>query len=175
MERKIYKTRPTSVLNADETKIYDVIDELALEFERVDRTDNDNESEEVYEILSVKHLKNLLLCNAGKTRFYLLTMPSDVPFKSSVLSKQLGTSRFSFAPEEYLKEFLHAVPGTSSVLGLVFDTEHKVQPVIDERVLEEGVFGCLPCSNSASLKFKTSDITDKFLKYTGHSFLTVRM
>lgn len=175
MERKIYTGRPKDALSADEEKIYEVLNGLSLCFERMDRTESDNESEAIYELLGIKHLKNLLLCNAGKTRFYLLVMPADVPFKSSVLSKQLGTSRFSFAPEEYLKEFLHAVPGTSSILGLIFDEEHKVQPVIDERVLEERYFGCLPCSNSASLKFVTNDITEKFLNYTGHSFITVRM
>ena len=174
-DRTIEKNRPETAAGTTEEAIYDVLEKLGIEFSRLDRIEGDSESEEVYGILGIRHLKNLLLCNAQKTNFYLLVMPADVPFKSSVLSKQLGTSRFSFAPEEYLMQFLHAKSGTSSILGLIFDKEHSVKLVIDERILDEKYFGCLPCTDSASLKFERDDILVKLLAFTGHSYTVVRM
>ena len=174
-QRVIYKTRPEDNIGTNEMQIYDVIEELGLDFERADRVESDNVDEEVYKLLGIRHLKNLLLCNASKSNFYLLVMPADVPFKSSVLSKQLGTSRFSFAPEEFLLEFLHAKSGCASILGLIFDKNKKVQLVIDERVLEEEYFGCLPCADTSSIKFNTKELLDKLLSYTGHFYTVVRM
>ncbi len=135
----------------------------------------DEGTENVYELLEIMHLKNLLLCNAQKTKFYLLVMPASVPFKSNVLSKQLGTARFSFAPEENLKQFLGVKPGSASILGLVNDKDRNVQLVFDERVLENEFYGCHPCVNTTSLKLKTDDILNKFLNFTGHYYTIVRM
>ena len=173
--RQIYKKRPDGEIGTDEKAIYDVLEKLNLSFERADRVKSDNVDEEIYKLLRIRHLKNLLLCNASKSNFYLLVMPADVPFKSAVLSKQLGTSRFSFAPEEFLFEFLHAKSGCASILGLIFDTQKKIQLVIDERVLEEEYFGCLPCNENSSIKFNTKELLEKLLSHTGHNYITVRM
>ena len=174
-DRKIYTSRPEKLLDCDQKEIYDCLEKLGLEFERMDRIESDNVDENVYKILGIRRLKNLLLCNASRTNFYLLIMTADVPFKSAVLSAQLGTSRFKFAPEEYLKELIHAKPGTSSILGLIFDKEKKVQLLIDELVLEQKYFGCLPCCDDTSLKFDTKQLLEKLLEYTGHAYTVVKM
>ena len=106
LKREIYNSRPADKRSAEEESVYDVLESLGIEFERMDWLPEDDGSENVYDYLGILHLKNLLLCNAQKTKFYLLVMPASVPFKSNVLSKQLGTPRFSFAPEEFLLEFL---------------------------------------------------------------------
>lgn len=174
-ERNIYTTRPTEKRTSEEEAVYDLLEKLEIPFERVDWTKEDENSENVYEILNIMHLKNLLLCNAKKTKFYLLVMPASVPFKSNVLSKQLGTPRFSFAPEENLKELLNVRPGSASILGLYCDKEKKIQLCIDERVLENEYYGCHPCVKTTSLKIKTEDILNKFLPYTGHYYTIVKM
>ena len=174
-QRTIYKSLPETFGSEQEKTAYQLVEKLGMEFERIDRTSADENSEEVYELLGAMHLKNLLLCNAQKTKFYLLVMPASVPFKSNVLSKQLGTSRFSFAPEEILFELLGVKPGSASILGLYKDMEQKINLVFDERVLQNEFYCCYPCVNSASLKFKTDDILNKFLKYTGHFYSVVRM
>ena len=175
MERTIYTARPEDKRSDEEEAVYDVLEELGIEFSRVDWFKEDEGSENVYNALGIMRLKNLLLCNAQKTKFYLLVMPASVPFKSNVLSKQLGTARFSFAPEENLKELLHVKPGSASILGLHNDKDKVVNLCIDERVLAEEYYGCHPCVNTTSLKIKTSDILDKFLAYTGHFYSVVRM
>ena len=175
MERQIFTTRPEIKRSPQEEAVYDKLEELGIEFKRVDRIPEDEGTENVYEILGILHLKNLLLCNAQKTKFYLLVMPASVPFKSNVLSKQLGTARFSFAPEEQLIKYLGVKPGSASILGLMNDKDREVNLVIDERVLEQEYYGCHPCVNTTSLRLKTSDILEKFLTHTGHFYTIVRM
>jgi Ala-tRNA(Pro) deacylase len=175
MTRTIFNCRPDDKRSAEEEAVYDVLEQLEIPFDRLDWAPEDEGSENVYETLGIMRLKNLLLCNAQKTKFYLLVMPASVPFKSNVLSKQLGTPRFSFAPEENLKELLHVRPGSASILGLHNDKERVVNLCIDERVLEQEYYGCHPCVNTTSLKIKTSDILEKFLAHTGHFYTIVRM
>ena len=50
----------------------------------------------VEERLGVRICKNLFLCNRQKTVFYLLLIPADKRFKTSVVSKLIGSSRLSF-------------------------------------------------------------------------------
>lgn len=175
IKRTIYSERPCEKRSAEEEAVYDVLERLEIPFSRMDWLPEDEGSENVYEYLGIMRLKNLLLCNAQKTKFYLLVMPASVPFKSNVLSKQLGTPRFSFAPEENLKELLHVKPGSASILGLHNDKERVVNLCIDERVLENEYYGCHPCVNTTSLKIRTEDILNKFLTYTGHFYTIVRM
>ena len=118
---------------------------------------------EVDAILDVHICKNLFLCNRQKTNFYLLVMPGDKPFKTKEFSKQMGISRLSFADESFMEQFLDIHPGSVSVLGLMNDKEHRVSLAIDEDVLKEEMFGCHPCENTSSIRFRTKDLTEKIL------------
>jgi Ala-tRNA(Pro) deacylase len=90
-------------------------------------------------------------------------MPGDKPFKTKELSKQMGISRLSFADESFMEQFLDIHPGSVSVLGLMNDKEHRVKLAIDEDVLKEEMFGCHPCENTSSIRFKTRDLMEKIL------------
>jgi len=68
-------------------------------------------------------------------------MPGDKPFKTKELSKQINSSRLSFAEEEYMVRFLDVYPGSATVLGLMNDKDHRVKTVIDEDVFKEEMFG----------------------------------
>ena len=103
-------------------------------------------------------------------------MPGGKRFKTAVLSKQIGSSRLSFADSQYMEEFLDITPGSVSVLGLMNDTDNQVQLLIDEDVITGHEFiGCHPCINTASLKIKTSDILEKFLPYVNHTYILVHL
>ena len=120
-------------------------------------------------VLDATICKNLLLCNRQCTAFYLLMIPGDKVFKTSVLSKQIGSSRLSFASAEYMEQYLDITPGSVSVLGLMNDRENHVQLLIDEDVLKGAYFGCHPCINTSSLRIKTSDLMEKILPAVGHA------
>ena len=112
--------------------------------------------------------KNLFLCNAQKTKFYLLLMPGHKKFKTKVLSKQIGSARLSFADDDHMKEYLGLTPGSVSIMGLMNDPENHIKLLIDSDVLKDEYFGCHPCINTTSMKLKTSDIMEKFLPAVHH-------
>ncbi|MBQ9065809.1 MAG: prolyl-tRNA synthetase associated domain-containing protein [Blautia sp.] len=150
-----------------EQRTYRFLDELGIQFDRTDHPDQPATSMEVCQdvdaVLGIHICKNLFLCNRQKTKFYLLVMPGDKTFKTKELSGQMGISRLSFAEEEYMEQFLDIHPGSVSVLGLMNDKEKRVQLIIDEDVLKEEMFGCHPCENTSSMRFKTEDLTERIL------------
>ena len=96
-------------------------------------------------------------------------LPGDKTFKTSVLSKKIGSSRLSFAEPRYMEEFLDITPGSVSVLGLMNDHDMHVQLLIDDEVLEGEYFGCHPCINTSSLRIKTADLLEKIIPAMGHT------
>ena len=127
----------------------------------------------ISDVLGCDVCKNLVLCNRQKTQFYLLTMPSDKPFYTKDLSKQIGSARLSFASAEAMEELLRVHPGSASILSLMFDTEHKVQLVMDRETKECDYFSCHPCKSTGTLKLKTDDVLHTFLPTTGHEPMVV--
>lgn len=164
---ELYKGPPADMTGREEREIraYAFLDSLGIEYERTDHPDLPASSMEVCavvdRILNVRICKNLFLCNRQKTDFYLLIMPGDKPFKTKELSKQLNTSRLSFADETDMVRFLDVYPGSATVLGLMNDKEHRVRAVVDEDVFKEEMFGCHPCVNTSSVRFRTAELTEK--------------
>ena len=158
-----------------EVRTYALLDTLGIPFTRVDHdaTATIDACLEVEKILGIHICKNLFLCNAQKTRFYLLMMPENKKFKTKNLSKQINSARLSFAGDEYMEQFLDITPGSVSILGLANDKENQVQLLIDSDVLKDPFLGCHPCINTSSLKIKTADLTEKFLPAVHHSYITV--
>ena len=153
-----------------EIRVYDLLDRLDVNFQRIDHEAamTMEACAAIDEVLDATICKNLLLCNRQCTAFYLLLLPGDKPFKTSVLSKQIGSSRLSFASAEYMERFLDITPGSLSILGLMNDHDHQVQLLIDEEVLKGEFIGCHPCINTSSLRLKTADLMEKIIPAMGH-------
>ena len=153
-----------------EIRCYDLLDSLGIEYQRIDHeAANTMEAcEAVDEALGATICKNLLLCNRQCTAFYLLMIPGDKIFKTSVLSKKIGSSRLSFASPEYMEEFLDITPGSVSVLGLMNDKDMRVQLLIDQDVLKGEYIGCHPCINTSSLRIRTEDVVNKLIPAMDH-------
>ena len=153
-----------------EMKCYEVLQQLNIPFKRLDHeaVGTVDGCQEIERLLDMPIYKNLFLCNSKKDQYYLLTMPGHKVFKSSPIAKQIGSTRLSFGTPEVLEAYLNLTPGSVSLLGLIFDTEHKVKVLLDEAILQEAAIGCHPCMNTTSLKMSTHDLIDKFLSYTGH-------
>ncbi|MBO5200248.1 MAG: prolyl-tRNA synthetase associated domain-containing protein [Clostridia bacterium] len=169
-DKTVYST-PKEGCTEKEQVCYDALNSLGIPYERVSHGEigTIEGCYEIKEVLGCEIKKNLFLCNAQKTDFYLLIMPGEKPFKTKLLSPQLGCSRLSFAPPEYMEELINCTPGSASVLGLLFDKGIKVRLIIDKDVLGDEHFGCHPCLNSSSLKIKTADIMEKLLPYCHHT------
>ena len=153
-----------------EIRVYDLLDRLHIPYQRIDHEAamTMEACAAVDEALGATICKNLLLCNRQCTEFYLLLLPGDKPFKTKELSKQIGSSRLSFAAAEYMEQFLDITPGSVSVLGLMNDHDNRVQLVMDEDILKGEYFGCHPCINTSSLRLKISDLMEKIIPAMGH-------
>ena len=153
-----------------EVRVYDLLDHLGVDYQRIDHEAamTMEACAAIDEVLDATICKNLLLCNRQCTVFYLLLLPGDKPFKTSVLSKQIGSSRLSFAGAEYMERFLDITPGSLIILGLMNDRDMQVQLLIDEDVLKGEFIGCHPCINTSSLRLRTADLTGKIIPAMGH-------
>ncbi|MBQ6809364.1 MAG: prolyl-tRNA synthetase associated domain-containing protein [Clostridia bacterium] len=160
-----------------EVRCYDFLDELEIEYWRVDHEAAFTMEAclEIDKVLEATVCKNLFLCNRQKTAYYLLLMPGDKPFKTKELSAQINSSRLSFAGEEDMLKYLDLQPGSVSFLGLMNDSEKKVQLLVDEDLLASEWIGMHPCVNTSSLKIKTADIFGKILEKLGREMKTVNL
>lgn len=180
MELRLVKGRPESTegRSEKEIRVYDLLDSLGISYDRVDHEEaNTMEAcAAIDEVLAPAVIcKNLFLCNAQKTKFYLLMIREDKKFKTKEISHQINSSRLSFAPPEYMEKYLDITPGSVSVMGLMNDKENEVTLLVDEDVLKAEYFGCHPCINTSSLKLKTSDVFGTFLQAVGHEYQVVEL
>ena len=156
---ELQKGRPADTAGRLEKEIrtYDLLDRLGVEYERVD------------------HAPAMTMEVCQETKFYLLMIPDTKVFHTKDLSAQIGSARLSFAKAEYMEKFLNITPGSVSVLGLANDTDHRVQLIIDEDVLNSEYVGCHPCINTSSLRLRTKDLVEKVLPAMEHDFIKVKL
>ena len=176
---ELQKGRPMDTTGrlAKETRTYDLLDSLGIEYNRIDHAPamTMEVCQEIDKTLQAVICKNLFLCNRQETAFYLLMIPDTKVFHTKDLSAQIHSARLSFAKPEYMEKYLDITPGSVSVLGLMNDSEKKVQLLIDEDVMKEPYFGCHPCINTSSLKFTTEDLMQKIIPALEHEPVTVAL
>lgn len=176
---KLENGRPASVEGRldKEIRCYDLLDKLEVDYQRIDHEAamTMEACQAIDEALGATICKNLLLCNRQCTVFYLLLTPGGKVFKTSELSKKIGSSRLSFAKPEPMEEYLDITPGSLSVLGLMNDKDNHVNLLIDEDVLKGEYIGMHPCINTSSLKLRTVDLMEKIIPAMGHEPTLVQL
>lgn len=176
---RIYDGRPDSMAGRPdkEIRVYDFLDQLEVPYQRVDHEAayTMEACADVEKLLQIDVCKNLFLCNRQETVFYLLMIPGSKKFKTKDLSGQIGSARLSFAKESYMEEFLDITPGSVSVMGLMNDHDNRVQLLIDTDISGYQYIGCHPCINTASLRLRMSDLTEKILPAMGHEPIYVTL
>ncbi len=160
-----------------ECAVYDLLERLDIPFTRADHPAafTMEECEAISQALHTPICKNLFLCNRQKTAFYLLLLPASKPFRTKEITAQLGCARLSFAGEEQLASLLHLTPGSATIFGLQYDTENRVQLVVDRDLLDEAYFGCHPCINTSTIRLKTSDVFDRLTHALHHDYTLVTL
>ena len=169
-DHHLYTGRPAEARSETEDRCYDFLDRLGISYARVDHehADTIEACELVEDLLGCRICKNLFLCNRQQTDFYLLAMPGQKPFKTKLLSKQIGSARLSFADGGHMLEYLDLEPGSVSVLGLMNDKNKRVRLLMDRELLQDEFFGCHPCRNTSSLRFRMADLMEKILPAMEH-------
>lgn len=152
-----------------EQEVYRFLATLPLTYRRVDheKAETMEACAEIDAALGFPICKNLFLCNRQKTAFYLLLLSGEKSFSTKEVSKELGVARLSFGTAEDMERYLGVLPGSVSVFGLLRDTEHAVQLLIDRDLLSRPQFGAHPLINTSTLAFATKDLTDVILPALG--------
>ena len=166
----VYTGRPADRRADKEERCYALLDSLGVAYTRVDHdhADTIEACHEIEKLLGCEICKNLFLTNRQMTEVWLLLMPGEKPFKTKLLSKQIGSARLSFASAEQMLHYLDITPGSVSVLGLMNDRENKVRLLIDRDLLTQESIGMHPCISTSSLRIKTVDLTEKLLPAMAH-------
>lgn len=111
--------------------------------------------------------KNVFLCNRQKTNFCLMLLRPITPFRTAVVSKALGLSRLSFAPEETLQDLLHLASGSVSPLALYFDRTHEITLCYEKAVRDTPEIAFHPCDNRSTLIFSQDVFWNRVLPALG--------
>jgi len=180
MELRLEKGNPKNIEGRidKEVRTYQLLDALGIEYERVDHeaAETMEACAAIDEILEPAVIcKNLFLCNAQKTAFYLLMIKNDKKFKTKEISKQINSARLSFASAEDMEKYLDITPGSVSVMGLMNDKNNSVRLLVDKDVIEAEYVGCHPCINTSSLRLKTKDVFEVFAKAVNHDYTVVEL
>jgi Ala-tRNA(Pro) deacylase len=173
----VYHGAPDTTREASEDRVYALLEQLHIPFDRVD-TDPAFTMEDcalIGQTLGVSICKNLVLTPRNKSAYYLLALPADKPFVTKDFSRQIGSSRLSFASGEDMERLLDVKPGSASVLALMNDPENRVTLAMERSVYEAEFFGCHPCRNTTSLRLRTKDLLEVFLPHIHHQPLIVTL
>lgn len=172
---KIYNGRPNDTREEKEELVYNLLDGLSVDFERVDHEAlyTIEACQKVDEVLGFEICKNLFLTNSNKSQLYLLLMMPNKSLSTKDLKLQINSSRLSFGSEELLLSTLNLTPGSVNLCALLFDKQNKVQLLIDKDVLSQQYFGFHPMKNTSTIKVHTSDVIEKIIPALGHEPITV--
>ena len=155
-------------------KVYEVLSELHIPFERVDTDEviTMEDCELVDQKLNMKMVKTLFLCNRQHTEFYLFYLfitAGDKRFNSKGFSTALDIARVSFAPEEKMLSMLGTTIGAATVFSALLPSTANVRIIFDREVVNEEYYGCSDGTTTGYMKIKTALIVNDFMKYAGRS------
>ena len=105
----------------------------------------------------VTFCKNILLCNRQQTQFYLYVTVPKKPFRTADVSKLLGVSRLSFAPDDALPRLLQLYSGSLTPLALWLNPDSGIQLVLDREIRQPGRIAFHPAVNTATVIFRQED------------------
>ncbi len=173
----IYTTRPNNFKNELQEVVYNTLENLSIQYERVE-TDEAITMEDCIEIekkLKMKMVKTLFLCNRQKTDFYLFITCGNKRFDSKKFSSELGIPRVSFADEALMHEMLGTCVGAATIFSSLIDVNNKVKIIIDKDVLNEEYYGCSDGTTTGYMKIKTDDIINKVLPFSKHKETIIKI
>lgn len=160
----------TSLTLHDPAAIESLLGRLGISFERYDHAPvfTCEEAEAAVPDTGAVHTKNLFLRDKRGRRHVLLVTTCATVVNVKLFAKQVDADNLSFASPERLMRYLGVTPGSVTVLGLVNDTEHAVEVVIDEVVWRAPRLHAHPLVNSSTLVLAHDGLA-RFLEHTDHA------
>jgi Ala-tRNA(Pro) deacylase len=105
--------------------------------------------------------KNLFLKDDNK-KYYLVVALADTKIELKKLAQTLNAPKLRFANSDELKQYLGVEPGSVTPFGLINDTAHIIQIILDAQLFAYDLLGFHPLRNDATLTITPSDL-QKFI------------
>ena len=158
-------------------KICDILDQLDIPFEI-------QEHPPVYTIEEMELLqlgkdgdeiaKNLFLRDSKGKRHFLVVLRKDKKADLKELRGQIGSTALSFASEERLEQYLGLTKGAVTPFGIIHDTQHAVEILLDEDLRKSARVGVHPNVNTATVWLSPHDL-ERFIKELGNPLRFIRL
>lgn len=151
-------------------KVYAFLDAQGISYQKMDHepVHTIEDCAAIDEKLHSITAKNYFLATKHRDRFYLCLVRPNARFRSVDVSRQISSTRLSFAEEEHLERLLRVFPGAVSPLGLIFDEGNEVQLLVDSGLRNAGRISFHPCDNTETLAMAAEDFFGVFLPAAGH-------
>ena len=157
--------------------IYALLDERKIQYEAVEHPPvfTVEEAQARAKLPFAEHeAKNLFLRDPKHRNYYLVTVPDNKTVDLKALQERLGSKRLSFASPADLAEKIGIYPGAVTPFAALNDETRTVQVALDADFDRWGWIGCHPCSNTASVYLRTSDLV-KLITEHGSPFKFVEV
>lgn len=112
-------------------------------------------------------VKNIFLTTKNRKRCWLCLTRPQARFHTADISRQIGSSRLSFALEEMLFARLRCHGGSASPMGLIFPEAAGVGLIVDAALREVDTLAFHPCDNTRTLAMAGADFFGRFLPAVG--------
>jgi Ala-tRNA(Pro) deacylase len=112
------------------------------------------------------HVKNLFLRNK-KGAMWLVVAEEDRCIDLKALGEKIGAGRVSFGSADRLMQYLGVLPGSVTPFGVINDSGHEVQVVLDQALLAHDPINVHPLTNDRTTAISPKDLLT-FLDATGH-------
>ena len=149
-----------------EARILEKLDSLGIAYERYEHHPVHTIDECLglpYAEADVTFCKNILLCNRQQTQFYLYVTVPKKPFRTADVSKLLGVSRLSFAPDDALPRLLSLYSGSLTPLALWLNPDSGIRLVLDSGIRAPGRIAFHPAVNTATVILRQEDFFTRVL------------
>ncbi|MGB5213600.1 MAG: prolyl-tRNA synthetase associated domain-containing protein [Anderseniella sp.] len=112
------------------------------------------------------HCKNLFLKDK-KGALWLVVCLEDAVIDLKALPALIGAARISFGKADLLGEVLGVEPGSVTPFALINDATHRVNIVLDAKMMKHDVVSYHPLVNTATVTLTPDDLL-KFISSCGH-------
>ncbi len=157
-------------------EVYEVLRSKGYSFEAVDHPPvftMEEMEQEIHRDLS-DVAKNAFLRDEKKKHWYLVVLPKDKSIDMVKLREAIGSTRLSFAREDYLMERLGVEKGAVTPLAILNDSDHIVEVIIDEEMTRKELIGIHPCDNTSTIWMRYADL-ETLIRENGNTIKKIRL
>ncbi|NVK20075.1 MAG: prolyl-tRNA synthetase associated domain-containing protein [Methylocystaceae bacterium] len=119
------------------------------------------------------HCKNLFLKDK-KGALWLIVAEEDTAINLKEMKNKIGSAHLSFGKPELLMEVLGVIPGSVTPFALINDKEHRVNVILEERMMSAELVNYHPLSNEMTTALSPKGLR-QFIEACGHQLREVAL